>query len=268
MKIYSVTPFKQFNHLLNKSQLRYTYAGGALECPKSGSFYADFINLFKTYCQRLGSEITPIEALNNLSLSQISKTTLKYIASSELEKMLKYPRGRMLYLVTGRPGSGKTTIVRNLQFNKEFYVPDADDIKSILPYYKEKGATYVHKASCIINSQNLDEALKRGINSVLQTATTFENLDEIIRTAKNYGYKIKLIHLNVNEKTAIERCSIRASARGRSFSLKSILERKYLDEIVSTYSRPKKGISEIFVYENNGRAPVLVDHIKINKTLS
>lgn len=268
MKIISVTPFKQFNHILNKSQLRYIYAKKPLESSKAGSFYAESLNLFKTYCQRLGSEITPIEAMNNLNLSQISNNTLKYIASSELEKMLKYPRGRMLYLITGRPGSGKTTLVRNFQFNKEFYIPDADDIKSILPYYNEKGAPYVHKASCIINSQNLDEALKRGINSVLQTATTFEYLDEIIRAAKNYGYNIKLIHINVNEKTAIERCNKRASARGRGFSLKSILERKHLDKIVSTYSRPEKGINEIFVYDNNGKSPILVDHIEINKTLS
>ena len=80
--------------------------------------------------------------------------------------------------------------------------------------------------------------------------------------------KIKLIHLNVNEKTAIERCNKRASARGRSFSLKSILERKYLDKIVSTYSRPEKGISEILVFDNNGRSPILVEHIEISKTLS
>ncbi len=147
-------------------------------------------------------------------------------------------------------------------------MPDADDIKSILPYYNEKGAPYVHKASYIISSQNLNEALKRGINCVLQTATTFDNLDDVIRTAKNNGYKIKLIHLNVNEKTAIERCNKRASARGRSFSLKSILERKYLDKIVSTYSRPEKGISEILVFDNNGRSPILVEHIEISKTLS
>ena len=56
----------------------------------------------------------------------------------------------------------------------------------------KKVPLYVHKASYIISSQNLNEALKRGINCVLQTATTFDNLDDVIRTAKNNGYKNKI----------------------------------------------------------------------------
>lgn len=201
--------------------------------------------------------------VNNLKAKDIPRSLLDSIAYAELEKMSQIPAEKQLYIITGRCGSGKTTFTKNDMF-KNFYTPDADVIKPLLPEYKTKGSQYVHEASYFINKTNLLEALEKGLNCVFQTTTTVENIDKFIEKARRYGYQdIKLIHINVSEKKAIERCDIREQKTGRKIDPDIIIERKYIDNIVSVYKDPKKGISEIFLYDNNGNSPVLIDQILV-----
>ena len=224
-------------------------------------FFKESLNLFETYKKNLTALIPSSDAGKILDLSKIPDSTLKYIASNELQKMLRMSKEKIFYIITGRAGSGKSTLVRSMELNKSCYVPDADCIKPLLPYYREKGAYYVHKASCIINSANLSEAIKYGVNSVIQT-TTPDYLDGIINDAKAHGYEdIKLIHINVDEDIAIDRCVIREQARGRGFDAEAIRTKKNVDSIVSTYKNPEKGISELAVYDNNGGNPFLTEYL-------
>lgn len=224
--------------------------------------------LAEKYCNILEKNISCFDVINNryincLKAKDIPQNILEEIAYTELEKMSQIPVGKQLYIITGRCGSGKTTFVQNDNF-KNFYRPDADAIKPLLPEYLSKGAEYVHEASYLINKTNLLEALENGLNCVFQTTTTVENIDKFIQKAKKYGYQnIKLVHMDVTEKKAIERSHIREQKTGRKINPNTIRERKYIDEIVSIYKNPQKGISEIFLYDNNGDSPILLQQFLI-----
>ena len=177
---------------------------------------------------------------------------LKYIAKQELTTILSKPKGKILYIITGIPGSGKSTFVRKFSF-KKFYTPDADRIKCLLPEYGEKGAAHVHESSYIINRINISEALERGVDCVIQTSTTFDRINEMIKEASDLGYKnINLIHIDITEDEAIKRCIKRGEARGRTIDIETIKTRKYLNNIVENYKNHNCGLNKIIVYDNNG----------------
>lgn len=271
MNIQNPTYYKStYYHCVNNSFQSKTYIDtrSTLSFKSQGiksNFFMDSRKLFNSYCENLSKEISYSESKNMLDLSDIPIDTLKHIATSELQNILKTPREKLLYIITGRSGSGKSTFVRKSNFSKNFYIPDADNIKRLLPDYKEKGPSYVHKASYIINRLNLSKALSVGANSIIQTTTTFNNIDEIIAEARKYDYKnITLIHIDVSEDTAISRCTQRAEARNNVINTDYIKQRKYIDEIVSTYKDPQKGINEIIVLDNNDYSFRLTDRFIIN----
>ena len=161
---------KLSNDLASKSSLE-TMSFGNSFCRSVSSvdFLSETFNLVKKYVQSLQKESLVKNPAPLLKVEEIGEELLKKIANIELQKMLSKPAERIMYIVTGRSGSGKSTIVRNLRLDKDFYVPDADNIKKLLPGYKEKGLNHVHRASYAINRTNLSEALSRGTNCVIQT---------------------------------------------------------------------------------------------------
>lgn len=206
---------------------------------KNNFFYKDLSSATNKYLASLNRKID-IEIL-------------KYIAKQELTTILNKPKDKILYIITGLPGSGKSTFVRNSFFEKNFYTPDADKIKSLLPEYREKGAAYVHETSYIINRINISEALERGVNCVIQTSTTPERIDKMINEASSLGYKsINLIHIDIAEDEAIKRCIKRGEARGRVIDIETIKARKYLNNIVEKYKNYNSCLNKIMVYDNNG----------------
>ncbi len=228
----------------------------------------DALNLVNRYMNRMYSEIDEFKVAGSsiLQPSEIPMSLLYRIADKEIPKMERHAKQRVLYIVTGRMGSGKTTFVNDHGLFDYCYSPDADCIKPLLPGYEEKGSDFVHKASCNINFANLSEALSRGINSVLQTATTLERIDSIISEAKLNGYKdIVLVHIDTNEENAIKRTKERAAKCGRAVDPEAIRLRKYIDEIVPVYQNPEKGISQLIVYNNDGDFPIQVKNIYVNK---
>ena len=228
----------------------------------------DALHLVSRYMSRMNSEIDEFKAAGDsiLQPSQIPMTLLYQVAEKEIHRMEQYAKQKILYIITGRMGSGKTTFVNDYGLFDYCYSPDADAIKPLLPEYNEKGSNFVHKASCNINFANLSEALSRGINSVLQTATTLERIDSIINEAKRYGYKnIIMIHIDTNEENAIKRTQERAAKGGRVVDPEAIRLRRYIDEIVPLYQKPEKGLSQLIVYNNDGDSPVQVKNIYINK---
>lgn len=198
----------------------------------------------------------------SLKSKDISIETLQQIDEIEQAKMVGIPRDRVLYLITGRAGGGKSTIAHKLGLDTTCYMPDADDIKPFLPGYKEKGAGFVHEASVLINNENIKEAFSQGLNTVVQTTGWEDYMDEIIAEARKNGYTdIRLIHTNVTADNSIQRAASRAAATGRTVDPADIESRTYIDEVVDKFTNPEKGIKEIIVYDNNGSAPTEVSRI-------
>ena len=258
MKILAVNTKYNQNNVYKTQEVQYSTSFGNSICKPISS--ADFLNevssLVKKYTESLQKESLVKNPTPLLKVEEIGDELLKKIANTELHKMLSKPAERIMYIITGRSGSGKSTIVRNLRLDKDFYVPDADNVKKLLPGYKEKGLNHVHRASYAINRTNLSEALSRGTNCVIQTTTTFENMDEMIKEAKRNGYSdIKIVHVDVKEDIAIERCKKRAEKKGLKINTDYIKQRKYIDDIVETYKNPEKGVNEIIVFDNNSTLP-------------
>jgi adenosine deaminase len=200
-------------------------------------------------------------AVNGGSLrsADIPKATLETVVGIQRAKMTGVPRERKLYLITGRAGGGKSTIAGRLKLDKTTFMPDADELKPLLPGYKENGASYVHEASVALNTASIQEAFSKGINMTIQTTGWEAYIDEIVAQAKENGYEdIVLIHTDVTTENSIQRATSRAAATGRTVDPAFIESRTYIDEVVAKFSDPQKGIKEIIVYDNNGSAPVEV----------
>lgn len=196
-----------------------------------------------------------------LQPSGISRSVLNTIAEKSLKELDGKPANKLFYIVSGRIGSGKTTFVQRKNFAEFCYLPDADNIKPFLPGYIDKGSTYVHMASSSINTVNLYEAFNRGLNVVYQTSTKENYLDGIIAEAKKYGYKnIIMFHINTNEQNSINRAMKRGEQTGRIIKPEVIKRQKYVDDFVSIYKNPDKGLSELIVYDNNSAYFVEKEH--------
>ena len=260
MKIQAVNIKHNQNSVYKTQKAQYGTSFGNSICKSvlSADFLNEVYSLVKKYTESLQKESLVKNPAPLLKVEEIGEELLKKIANIELQKMLSKPAERIMYIVTGRSGSGKSTIVRNLRLDKDFYVPDADNVKKLLPGYKEKGLNHVHRASYAINRTNLSEALSHGANCVIQTTTTFENMDQMINEAKRNGYSdIKIVHVDVKEDIAIERCKKRAEKKGLKTNTDYIRQRKYIDDIVETYKNPEKGVNEIIVFDNNSTLPEL-----------
>lgn len=72
-----------------------------------------------------------------------------------------------------------------------------------------------------------------------------------------------MIHIDTNEENAIKRAILRGIESGRKVNPDVIRERKYVDEIASTYKTPLRGISRLIVYNNDGPYPVKVEDIQL-----
>ncbi len=226
---------------------------------------ADLVNKYK---ENFSQNISDFEARKGeiLQPSGISGTTLDVIAEYALKEMEGKPADKKFYIVSGRIGSGKTTFVQRKNFGEYCYIPDADNIKPLLPGYYDKGSTYVHMASSSINTVNLYEAFKRGLNVVYQTSTKENYLDGIIEEAKKHGYKdIIMFHINTNEQNSIDRAEKRGIQTGRIIKPEVIQRQKYVDDFVSIYTKPDKGLSEFILYDNNAAYPVEIRHFYLNQ---
>jgi len=223
--------------------------------------------LFNKYLKNFAAENMAYEAEGNSILQpcKIPLETLQNIAQKELSKMQQIPIGHKLFIITGRIGGGKTTFIKQTNLHQFCYAPDADEIKLLLPGYKEFGSSYVHKASCTINATNLSEALKKGVNTIFQTATTVDYIDDVIDEARDYKYDdIILIHIDTAEDVALERAKKRGDLTGRKIDPNIIKERKYIDTFVSVYENPARGLSQFIVYNNNGDYPVKTKSLDFN----
>ena len=67
---------------------------------------------------------------------------------------------RIMIVLGGRPGSGKTSGFRGLVYDDSFIVLDADEIKAMLPEYKGWNSKEVHEESGDIVEQCLQACKK------------------------------------------------------------------------------------------------------------
>ncbi|MBQ7304123.1 MAG: zeta toxin family protein, partial [Alphaproteobacteria bacterium] len=126
---------------------------------------------------------------------------------------------RILIMICGRPGSGKTSGFNGLAYDDSFIILDADAIKARLPEYKGWNAQEVHEESSDIVEKCLQLCKMNGLSVVIETTmgTTGSALRRI-REFKEGGYKVEAHYMCLPMRQACKRALKRflnASPNGR-----------------------------------------------------
>ena len=99
---------------------------------------------------------------------------------------------RIMIVLGGRPGSGKTSGFRGLVYDDSFIVLDADEIKAMLPEYKGWNAEEVHEESGDILEKCVQVCKMNRLNVVIET--TMGKADSVLRRIREFhedGYKVE-----------------------------------------------------------------------------
>lgn len=196
------------------------------------------------------------------------------LLATEIPRIEKAAQEGKMIIVTGLPGAGKTTVVRNVLGAEldTYYMPDADTFKEgFSAYYNGgKGAGLVHKASTTVLKQEImPKVIQEKRNLIYQTTGGQETLNKVIEQARVNGYTVEIVHVNVDETKSMERALGRFIKEGRfldpyvTLSIKN--EGNYLpNEIPNVFANDSR-LEDIIVYNTNGTSPIKEKVIEINK---
>ncbi|WP_439813975.1 zeta toxin family protein [Zavarzinia sp. CC-PAN008] len=125
--------------------------------------------------------------------------------------------GRILDIVMGPPGAGKSTFVDPLKARRKARVVDSDDAKAELPEFEGGiGANAVHAESAAIASRMLTRAIEAGDNIVYPTVG--RDADALLRLAERAtaaGYSVRLHLVDLGEAETLRRVLVRFDETGR-----------------------------------------------------
>lgn len=205
---------------------------------------------------------------NNLKKGQLERGAVPEavedrLAEQEFKRISEAEDGKEMVIVTGKVGSGKSTIIEKyLGLDKTHYLADADLIKPKLPGYKENGAGYVHRVSTEINEDAIKVALEQGKKIVHSTTGWHGYVDDLITWAKNKGYSVRLIHSDIDTNVSIDRVFTREAATEREVDPLAIKRSSYCDKIIDKFKNDQR-LDQIDIYDNNGSKPLLKNRIYV-----
>jgi predicted ABC-type ATPase len=148
-------------------------------------------------------------------------------------------KGKVLHLVIGPPGSGKSSVIVNpLRDKYGAMVIDSDFIKpQIRGYEGGLGGNAVHSASAQIASQLLVKAMENGDNIIHPTTGYCEQyILELIKKASEKGYKVGLHLVDLSAREAAKRVLKRAEVE--IGGVRQIVNLEYTLNVVG--NRPRK----------------------------
>lgn len=160
------------------------------------------------------------EIYRRFSSSTVTPETNEEVRTPEDSYEVK--RGHEIWLVTGLPGSGKSTgFVGPISIDNRARVVDSDAIKERMPgFCNGLGAPNVHAQSKSINDRILAESLKRGDNIVYPVlGYNADYVGDQIDTFRRKGYKVHLILNELPFSQSLARCLERRLWTGRNIPL-------------------------------------------------
>jgi predicted ABC-type ATPase len=142
---------------------------------------------------------------------------------------------KILYLIAGANGSGKTTIARELLSEEKLEFLNADEIAhSIRPESMETVRIQAGK----IYYQKLAEIIKSGKSVVLESTLAGQNHLKALKKFKNNGYKIKLLYVFLDAPDfCIDRIKVRVNKGGHHVPSQDVIRR---------FARSKKNFLKLY----------------------
>lgn len=179
----------------------------------------------------------------------------------------------VMYLMGGGTASGKSHVMKQGLIHTKGVKVDADEIKALLPEYRQametgkhakSAATYVHKESNYLAEKILAAVADNG-SSVVLDGTGDGNWGKIharIDAARRNGMPVRADFVTVPTKVAIARAKKRAKETGRHVPTDFI---HFIHERISQQvpEAIEKGIYDRFrLWDNSGKQPILVAEAK------
>lgn len=175
-------------------------------------------------------------------------------------------QGHRLDLVIGAPASGKSSLVNEIAAEHGSMIPDADEIKKMLPEYgsRGEGSQVVHKESTQLASEVRAIGRARGDNTILQTiGDDPAQLRKNIQIYKDAGYSVHLHLIELPPEKAAARAVERYTKGGHFIDPEYIIKKVGLkpsrtydivknDEGISSYQKLSTDVER-------GSAPIRVE---------
>ena len=169
--------------------------------------------------------------------------------------------------IIGAPGSGKSSLRDSITDRKpgKYVIIDSDEIKKTLPAYKKlieeknpQAASLTHDESLHQRTNLLAYALENKKNFIFDgSGAAKEYYAGRINYGKKIGYRIKLIYVETDLNTCIERCQLRSETTGRVVPQKVIEENH--SKVTSNFPHFKSLVHVWKHYNNNGSSAILVE---------
>ena len=132
------------------------------------------------------------EAIYTQERKKLHDEIVETVVIKRITPEMKTEHPRVMIVLGGRPGSGKTSGFRGLAYDESFIVLDADEIKAMLPEYKGWNAEEVHEESGDILEKCVQVCKMNRLNVVIET--TMGKADSVLRRIREFhedGYKVE-----------------------------------------------------------------------------
>ncbi len=156
-------------------------------------------------------------------------------------------------ILLGKPGAGKTSIVDKISLPEVTHI-NSDLVKEAIPGYTPQTAASYHERSVDIARQYITpQAMREGHNVVFDMTDNKERLEGTVSGLKSLGYKVGVIHANVDSATSAERVHERFLRTDRYVPVRVALS--YGERPREAFQAVKGQVHQWREYDTSGRSP-------------
>ena len=168
---------------------------------------------------------------------------------------MTYMNKKILYILAGANGSGKSTIAKELLQEHKLEYVNADDIaKELNPINISKVKISAGKET----KKRIESCFKEKLSFAVETTLSGNNYINTFKTAKELKYRIILLYTFVdNSKTCIERIKVRVKNGGHPVPDEDVI-RRYKRSISNFWNKYKSLADEWLLYYNGNENYVFV----------